>query len=172
MNCKYSQACHCTQIKAVRLFLGFSFHNVKLKKINSSFKNTAFFCFLKNRYFTCYVSVVRVFGFGSSQSSYWPFSVLTRLLSVASCLLSVPNTLGRNIQCSKLEANTHPDCEIRGEEVRLFFVSPVQTRSRKTKQTERDGVCLLSPRLSLGKLDSRLVCGVQPEGAVKHGADS
>lgn len=51
-------------------------------------------------------------------------------------------------------------------------MSPVQTRLRKAKQTERDGVCLLSPRLSLGKLDSGLVCGVQPEGAVKHGADS
>lgn len=66
------------------------------------------------------MSVWSVFGFGSSQSSYWPFSVLTHLLSVASCLLSVPNTLGRNIQCSELEANTHPDCEIKGEEVRLF----------------------------------------------------
>lgn len=145
--------------------------------MNSSFKNTAFFCFLEDRYFTCYVSVVRVFGFGSSQSSYWPFSVLARLLSVASCLLPVPNTLGRNIQCSELEANTHPDCEIRGEEVRLFSLdSSLCLRSKhahiKAKQRERDGVCLLSPRLSLGKLDSRLVCGVQPEGAVKHGADS
>lgn len=36
------QACHCIQIRAVRLFLGFSFHNVKLKKSTAALKTLHF----------------------------------------------------------------------------------------------------------------------------------